>query len=100
MRRSVLALLFCVGVAWCSMGQEIPPARAATPPPSGAFGALAVLLFALALWAIPPLFICYRLAKRKGKGPGLWLFLGFLFGWIAVLVIAAAASERDTLKAE
>jgi len=67
---------------------------------TGAYLSLIVLLVALALWAIPPLFICYRIATRKGKSPGLWLFLGFLFGWIAVLVIAAAASERGTLKPE
>ena len=91
-----LALLVCVGAAWCSFGQETAVPQSMT----GAYLSLIVLLVALALWAIPPLFICYRIATRKGKSPGLWLFLGFLFGWIAVLVIAAAASERGTLKPE
>ena len=90
----VLALLVCVGVAWCSFGQETAVPQSMT----GAYLSLIVLLVALALWAIPPLFICYRIATRKGKSPGLWLFLGFLFGWIAVLVIAAAASEQGISK--
>lgn len=46
------------------------------------------------LWSLLPLIICYRAAGRKGKSRGLWMLLAIIFGWIAVLVIAASASER------
>ena len=55
---------------------------------------LLLIFFVLVFWSLLPLIICYRVAGRKGKGRGLWVFLSIIFGWIAVLVLAASASER------
>jgi hypothetical protein len=54
---------------------------------------LTILLIAL-VWSLVPLFICSSLAGRKGKSRGLWVFLGLIFGWLAVLVIAVSSSEK------
>ena len=64
---------------------------ASTSTPDG--GYLIVFLLFL-LWSLLPLIICYRTAGRKGKSQGLWGLLAIIFGWIAVLFIAASASER------
>jgi hypothetical protein len=55
--------------------------------------ALLVLLLVAGGWLLP-LFACVRMAEQKGKDKGLWIFLALLFGWLAVLVLAASASER------
>ena len=49
----------------------------------------ALLLF---LW-IGPIFICSNLAANRGKSGCLWAFLGLMFGWIAVLIIACMKKE-------
>jgi hypothetical protein len=54
---------------------------------------LTILLIAL-VWSLVPLFICASLAGRKGKSRGLWVLLGIVFGWLAVLVIAVSSSEK------
>jgi len=53
-----------------------------------------VVLVVLVVWSFIPLLICSSMAGRKGKSKGLWVFLAILFGWLAVLVLAASASER------
>jgi hypothetical protein len=53
-----------------------------------------ILIVAILIWSILPLFICYSLAGRKGKSRALWLLLGIIFGWVAVLFIAIAAPEK------
>ena len=53
-----------------------------------------VYLVILVIWSIIPLMICSSMAGKKGKSKGLWIFMGILFGWLAVLVLAASASER------
>ena len=57
-------------------------------------GALMIILVVLVIWSFIPLFICSGMAGRKGKSKGLWVFLAILFGWLAVLVLAASASEK------
>jgi len=57
-------------------------------------GAVVGVLVGLVVWSLIPLFICSSMASRKGKSKGLWVFLGILFGWLAVLVLAASASEN------
>lgn len=54
---------------------------------------LIILLVAL-VWSLIPLFICYSLAGKKGKSRGLWVVLGLIFGWLAVLFIAISSSEK------
>jgi len=56
-----------------------------------------MILFYIVLllgWVVPPLFICYSMASKKGKSKGLWLLLAVIFGWIAVLILAIAAPEK------
>ena len=53
-----------------------------------------VIIFAVFLWSVLPLIICSSMAKRKGKSRALWILLAILFGWIAVLFLAIAASEH------
>lgn len=55
---------------------------------------IAIFLLILVVWGLIPLFICYSMAGRKGKSRGLWVFLGLIFGWIAVLFLAIAAPEK------
>ena len=57
-------------------------------------GSYLIVFLLFLLWSLLPLIICYRTAGRKGKSQGLWALLALIFGWIAVLVIAASASER------
>ena len=58
------------------------------------FGGMVGVLVALIVWSLIPLFICASLAGKKGKSKGLWVLLGIVFGWIAVLVLAVSASEN------
>ncbi len=44
----------------------------------------------LLVWSLIPAFICLELSGKQGKSQGLWVVLGVLFGWIAVLVLAAS----------
>lgn len=64
----------------------------------GMFGAMGGILTTLLIigliWSVVPLFICYSMARKKGKSRGLWLLLGIVFGWIAVLFIAIASPEK------
>jgi len=57
-------------------------------------GILLTLVLIGLLWSLLPLIICYSMAGRKGKSRGLWLLLGIIFGWIAVLFLAIASPER------
>jgi len=57
-------------------------------------GAVVGVLVALIVWSLIPLLICTAMAGRKGKSKGLWMLLAILFGWLAVLVLAASASEN------
>ena len=41
-----------------------------------------------------PMIISGILAKKKGKSVGLWVFLGFLIGWIAVIIVALSSPEQ------
>jgi len=52
-----------------------------------------VLLVGL-FWSLIPLFICASIAGKKGKSKGLWVLLGIIFGWLAVLGLAISASEK------
>ena len=64
---------------------------------TGGFGlgsSLLLIFFILVFWSLLPLIICYRVAERKRKDRGLWALLAIMFGWIAVLFLAASASER------
>lgn len=64
----------------------------------GMFGAmggiLRTLLIVGLICSLLPLSICYSTAGKKGKSRGLWLLLGIIFGWIAVLFIAIASPEK------
>lgn len=44
-------------------------------------------------------FICAGMARRRGRHAGLWAFLGFCFGLLTVLVLAAVGSERNASNA-
>ncbi len=56
---------------------------------------MAVLILACAVsFALLPLLICVNMAEKKGKSKGLWAFLSLVCGWFAVVVLAAAVSER------
>lgn len=57
-------------------------------------GVLVAYLVGIVVWSLIPLMICSSMAGKKGKSKGLWVFMGILFGWLAVLVLAASASER------
>jgi hypothetical protein len=42
-------------------------------------------------WVISSFFIglfCMAMAEAKNRNPWLWLLLGWLFGWIALIAIA------------
>lgn len=47
-----------------------------------------MLIFAMLLWVLPAL-IYTGVASSKHRSAVGWFFLGLLFSWIAVLVIAA-----------
>jgi len=55
---------------------------------------LGIILLITLVWSLIPILICSALAGRKGKSRGLWVFLGLIFGWLAVLVIAVSSSEK------
>jgi hypothetical protein len=57
-------------------------------------GGLMLYLVIAVIWSLIPLIICMSLAGKKGKSKGAWFFLSAIFGWIAVLVLAASASEK------
>jgi 4-hydroxybenzoate polyprenyltransferase len=47
------------------------------------------------LWVLILVWI-YNLAKRKGRHPVGWLILGFLFSFIALIVLALLPSKLTT----
>lgn len=55
---------------------------------------LLIILLVAVVWSLIPLFICSSMASRKGKSRGLWILLGLIFGWLAVLVLAVSGSEK------
>ena len=60
-------------------------------------GILIGLFVFVIVWSVLPLIICYNVAGRKGKSQGLWVLLAIIFGWIAVLCLAMASTERKFL---
>ncbi len=52
-------------------------------------------LFSVFIPTVLPMIISGVLAEKKGKSVGLWIFLGFLIGWIAVIIVALKASEKQ-----
>lgn len=60
-------------------------------------GILIAILIIAVVWSLLPLIICYNVAGRKGKSQGLWVLLAIIFGWIAVLFLAMASTERKYL---
>lgn len=89
MRKAISGLLLMAGSGVAVYGQDIYGGMS-----SSAVASVAIIAAVLLVWSIIPLFICASMAGRKGKSKGLWVFLAILFGWIAVLVLAAAASEK------
>ena len=57
-------------------------------------GGLMLYLIIIVVWSLIPLFICASMAGKKGKSKGLWVLLGIIFGWLAVLGLAVSASEK------
>ena len=54
-----------------------------------------ILLCVLLLFLLfAPIFICSSLAVKRGKSGCLWAFLGFMFGWIGVLIVACLKKEE------
>ena len=45
-------------------------------------------------------FVCKYLASQKHKDPGTWFAIGFLLGFIGLIVIAASKDESNTAKAQ
>jgi hypothetical protein len=58
---------------------------------SGGGGEVVVTLFAIAIFAVVPIFVAHRLGKSKGRANA-WLW-GFLLGWIGVLIVALLSSK-------
>jgi len=94
-RLVVSVSILSIGLAVQAVAQEVSGfGDLGSPAVSGLGSALLLIFFILVFWSLLPLIICYRIAGRKGKGRGLWVLLAIIFGWIAVLVLAASASER------
>ena len=56
-----------------------------------------IQILAIALWMLIIISIVwsYKIAKHTGREPGLWIFLGFIIGPIALLVISAYSGDID-----
>jgi len=97
-RLLLLGSALSAGAAGSAVGQSVVGQQAGSPSAAATSYIPLVVLFLLLVWCALPLILCYRLARRKGKSKGVWLLLGLVFGWIAVLIIAAVSSERSADK--
>jgi hypothetical protein len=59
-------------------------------------------ILAIALWVLYIISIVwsYKIAKRTGREPGLWIFLGFIIGPIALLIISLKDYNIDNPELE
>jgi len=53
-----------------------------------------VTILILLAWCIGFCVLCSYVAKEKGKDPGTWAILGFIFGIIALIALAALPAEE------
>ena len=94
----ISVFMLCGSFAQYGLGQEVYGEGRATDVATSSFSSIASLLTLLLVlgvfWALLPLIICRRVARRKGKSVGLWMLLAIVFGWVAVLFIAVSASEK------
>jgi energy-coupling factor transporter transmembrane protein EcfT len=49
--------------------------------------------FIIAIWVLFA-FICSKIAKRKGRNPVTWFYLGFFFGLLGLIIIALLPSRH------
>jgi len=79
MKRLLVAFpCFLVGLVWPLFAQTTSGSQAASSIIS-----LLVIVAVVLGWMLGPVIICYRMATRKRKSHGLWIFLAILFGWLA-----------------
>jgi hypothetical protein len=53
-----------------------------------------VWLLVIALILVLPMWVGYRVTEGKGRGGGLGLLLGFLLGWIGVVICLLLSDRR------
>lgn len=47
-----------------------------------------LILFVLLLCLALPMYVAYKLAKKKNRTKAGWVIASFFFGWLAVLILA------------
>lgn len=57
-------------------------------------------IFALAIWCIFWGVICAVLAERKGRGPIIWFVMGFLFSFLAMILLFVMSDITNNVTEE
>lgn len=53
-----------------------------------------VIIIYFIIGMLIPMRVSFSIALKKDKEPFVWMFLGLIFGWIAVLIIACISNPR------
>lgn len=54
-----------------------------------------IYMFFWIMILILPIFICYNQAKKKNRNALGWGILGFLFGWLSVIIIILVGTKTS-----
>jgi len=84
---TLLVLVLGISAAYAQQTatpQELPPGAKAGLAAFGIVGTIMAIV-GLVLWIWIMVFL-YKDAKARAASPGLWVALGFLFSWIALII--------------